>query len=105
MNIFLVPLCLLYSLLIASSHFSSSPKETNKKWEQRGKRDTANIKTASATTKVLSIRVHYTNLAGEVYNFKSTYRELKTYALLKKDRKGTLSHNFSEESEVSMEAL
>ena len=95
MKTFLVPLCLFYSLLIASSHFSSSPKELNENWEQRGKRDTTNTKTASATTKVISIVVEYQNLTSDDDTFKATYQEVKTYALLKRDPKGTLSYNFS----------
>ena len=95
MNMLLAPLCLLYSLLIASSHFSSSPEETNKKWEQRGKRDTTNTKTASATTKVLSTVVEYQNLTEDDDTFKANYQEVKTYALLKRDPKESLSYNFS----------
>ena len=95
MNMFLLPLCLLYSLLIASSHFSLSPEGFHEKQEQRGKRDTTTFKAASATTKVMSTVVEYQNLTEDDDTYKATYQEVKTYALLKKDPKGTLSYNFS----------
>ena len=94
----IVNLLLLLAFLRPVSSDSLSPQKSfHKELQKRGKRETTNrtVATSGSTSKMVSSVTNYLDSTEGESNFKETYQELKTYALLAKDPRGSLPSNFT----------